>query len=238
MEGAEQAVVTGEVGFDMGFWGRLGNIFGNPAKAFEAINNRPTWLVPFLIIIAVTIISAAFILPLIVQNTIDEVSKNPEVTQEQIEMISKFIPVSAIGGSLLMMAVWLFGLSGILYFVGSVILGGDSRFKKVLAVNSWSMLIVSLSSVVTVPLMLIKQNMYTSLSLAMVLPPEALGSRAFVLLSQINFFSIWYLAVLAVGFGVVYGMSTRKAMTSIAILWVIWVAFMVAIGGLGGPRAA
>lgn len=238
MEGAEQAVVTGDAAPIMGFWGRLGNILGNPKRAFEAIENKPTWLVPFLITIVVTIISAALLLPLIVQSTVEEVSRNPEVTQEQVEMMSKFIPVSAFGGSILLMAVWLFALSGVLYFVGSVILGGDSRFKKVLAVNSWSMMIIALSSLVTLPIMLIKQSMYTSLSLAMILPPDAVGSRIYVFLAQINFFSIWYLIVLAVGFGVVYRMSTKKAMTTIAVMWVIWIAFMVAIGGLTGPHAA
>lgn len=221
----------------LGFWGKLAGIFTSPNRTFQELDKRPAWITPFLIMLVIAVLSVSLLMPLIMQNTIKEMSKNQEVTQQQIEMMARVLPISTVGSAILMIPVWLFALSGILYLVGSVILGGDTTFKKLLAINSWSMLIMGLSSIVTVPLALVRQNMFISLSLSLILPTESIGSRLFVLLSQFNFFTIWYLIVLAIGFGTVYKFTTGKAITAMAVLWVIWVAFVVAIGGFGGAGA-
>jgi hypothetical protein len=116
---------------------------------------------------------------------------------------------------------------GIFYLLGNIILGGDTTFKKVLSIYCWSGLIMALASIVKTPLIVIKESMNVSLSPAMLLSGEALGTWYYSLLSKLDFFTIWFLIVFAIGFSVIYRFSRAKAFTAIGITWGIWVAISV-----------
>jgi hypothetical protein len=77
------------------------------------------------------------------------------------------------------------------------------------------------------PLIIVKESMSVSLSPAMLLSGEALGTKLYTLLSKFDFFMIWFLAVFAVGFGLVYKFSKTKAFIAVGITWGIWIAISV-----------
>jgi hypothetical protein len=240
MEGTEQAAVTAnETAPVLGFWGKLGNIFASPRKAFESIDRKPTWIAPLLILIVLVMISTQITFPIIMKSQMDNLRNNPNIPPEQLEVIEKqftenvgkqriFALIAQIVGTPIVFLV----LAGIFYLVGTLILGGDTTYKKVLSVYSWSAFIMILSTIVTFPLILIKGNMDVSLSLALLLPADAMGTKLHTLLSKFDFFVIWFLAVFASGFGVVYRFSTAKAYTAVGILWAIWIVLSVALSGV------
>jgi hypothetical protein len=239
MEGNDQAVVAGEAGPVLGFWSRLGNIFANPRKTFEAVDQKPTWLVPLLILIILAILSTQLMFDEIVKEQMEKARNNPNITSEQLAQQEEMFADNPLIwrvvfsiGSLFAFSVWFLALAGIFYFVGSVILGGDSSFKRLLSVVCWSGCILILSTIVTVPLMMAKGNMNVSLSLALLLPAEAIDTRLYTLLSKFDFFMIWFIAVFATGFGIVYKFTTAKAYTAVGILWAIWIALSVALSGV------
>ncbi len=239
MEGNDQAVVANEAAPVLGFWGRLGNIFGSPQKTFEAVDKRPTWLIPLLILIILSIMSTQLMFDEIVNAQLEKARNNPDLTSEQLtQQKEQFTENPMLWralfsiGSLFVFPVWFLALTGIFYFVGSVILGGDATFKKLLSVVCWSGCIFILSTIVTVPLVMAKGNVNVSLSLALLLPAEAIDTRLYTLLSKFDFFTIWFLAVFATGFGIIYRFTTAKAYTAVGILWAIWIALSVALSGV------
>ena len=239
MESAEQAVVTEEAGPIMGFWGRLGNIFGSPTRAFEAIDNKPTWVVPLIITILVTVIFTQLTFPIIMQSQLDRLRSNPDIPQERLEAIENQFSenvqtqriVTFVSQVVATPIIYLF-FAGVFYLVGTLILGGDTSYKKVLSVWSWSGLILTVSAIIGFLLTMVKKTMGTSLSLALLLPADSAGTRLHTLLSNFDFFVIWFLIVFATGFGIIYKFGKGKAFTAVGIMWVIWIVLSVALSGV------
>jgi hypothetical protein len=239
MEGTEQAVVTGEVGSQMGFWGRLGNIFGNPARAFDAIDSKPTWVVPLVIAILVTVIFTQLTFPILMETQLERLRSNPNIPAERLEVIENQFAenvqtqrvITFVSQIVATPIIYLF-FAGIFYLVGTLILGGDTSYKKVLSVWSWSALILTVSAIINFLLAMIKGTMGVSLSLALLLPADSAGSKLNALLSNFDFFVIWFLIVFATGFSVIYKFSRAKAFTAVGALWFIWIILSVALSGV------
>jgi len=218
----------------LGFAGKLINIFTSPTKTFQELDQRPTWIIPFLIMVIITLATVLLTLPIIIKMAVDEIAKNPEASQEQIQIVVKTLPFTIPSIAVLWIVVWFFAFAGILYLVGTLFLGGDSTFKKILSVQSWSSLIIGLSSIVTIPIVMAKESVLVSLSLALLLPTDAIGTKLHALLSQIDFFNIWYLATMTLGFSTIYKFSVKKSAVTMVILWAIWIAISVIRAGLTG----
>lgn len=239
MEGNDQAVVANEAAPVLGFWGRLGNIFGNPRKTFEAIDQEPSWIVPLLIIVLLTIFSTQLIFPIIMTTQLENLRSNPNIPPEQLEVIeNRFAEnvntqrIFTLVSQIIVTPIIFLALAGIFYLVGTIVLGGDTSYKKVLSILSWSMCIFILSTIITIPLIIAKGNMNVSLSLALLLSADAIGTKLHTFLSKFDFFTIWFLAVFATGFGIIYRFTTAKAYTAVGILWAIWIALSVALSGV------
>ena len=217
---------------EMGFGSRFINIFVNPQKTFESLNRRPTWLVPMILVMLLVAITTQITFPIIMDAQMESLRNNPNISPEQLKVIEQQL-ADNIGTQRIAMTVaplifipliFYLLLAGIFYFVGSVILGGDSSFKKVLSVWSWSTCIGIIASIVTVPLIIAKGNLKVTLSPALLLPGDAIDSTLYIILSQLNFFTIWQLAVFAFGFATIYRFSVSKGYIAIGTLWGIWIA--------------
>lgn len=217
-------VEEGEKGQIMGFWGKLGNIFASPTRTFEAVDKKPTWLWPFIIMLVVSLLAAYLTLPQQAKLAVDNMTRQGNMSPEQMAIAMKTIPASILGFSLFSVLVWFFLFAAVYYLIGSVFLGGDSSYKKVLSIQAWTSLIIVVSSIIRVPLVQAKDSYMVSLSPAMLLPSDYVGSKLFIFLSQFDFFIIWYLIVLGLGFGYIYKFSKAKSYSVIAVCWVIWIA--------------
>lgn len=220
----------------LGFWGKFGNIFANPQKTFLELDQRPKWLIPVIIIILISILITLATYPIIIESQLEMFRNNPNISAEQFEIIQQRIEAGGqaqkyIGLVMQVVGIFVFYyllFAGIFYFVGSVILGGDCKYKKVLAVWAWSSLIGVAAAIVRVPLVFLKENIRISISPALLLPADSLDSVLYTILSQFDFFLIWQLAVFAFGFSIIYKMSIAKSYITVGVLWGIWIAIAVA----------
>jgi len=216
----------------MSFGSRFINIFVNPQKTFESLNRRPTWLVPVIMILLLSVAITLATYPIIIKSQMEMFRNNPDISAEQLEIIRQSIEKGGqvqkyIGLGVQIIGIFLFYyllFAAIFYFVGSVILGGDSSYKKVLSIWAWSSLIGIVAMIVRVPLIFIKENIRFSISPALLLPTDAVDSILYVILSQLDFFLIWQLAVFAFGFATIYRFSVSKSYITIGTLWGIWIA--------------
>ena len=239
MESETQNAASGEVlAPALGFGGKLINIFASPSKTFEALDKKPTWLAPLVLFLLIATILTQISLPVMMETQKEKIFNNPNITEEQKDAMEQYFVVNTsarirtLAGQIVFTPIIYLVLAGIFYLVGSVFLGGDTTFKKILSVASWSWLIMALSTIVTILIAISKGNMDISLSPALLLSGDAIGTKLHTFLSKFDFFTIWFLAVFAIGFGYIYKFSNAKAFTAVGILWAVWIALSVALSGV------
>ena len=225
---------------ELSFWGRLVNIFANPRLTFESLDRRPTWFWPMLFMVVITVVSTQLMFPMIIEKQLEVLRQNPNIPEEQLEVIKNQLASNSATQRVIMLVsqiiftplVFYVVLSFIFYFVGSVILGGDANFKRVLAGFSWSSLILVLGALILLPLGISKGTINISLSPALLLPADSVGTTLHTLLSKFDIFTIWFLAVFAAGFAVIYRFSMTKAYAAVGTLWAIWIVASTALAGV------
>jgi len=225
----------------MNVFEKIIGIFASPKETFTEINKKPTWLVPFIIIILVTLISQYLVMDITFQDQI-EVMKARGMSQEQIGQAQERMegPMKYIGfiaAPVGILIIWLI-LAGILLFTGNTIMGGKAKFKNVLAVVSWSGIIGIVQSALYTYLVISNGSRFgVTTSLAILLPAPQVGESQTLLyriLSRFDIFTIWSLILWIIGLSVVYNFSTKKSTTMVLSLWVIYIIFVVAVGSLLG----
>ncbi len=234
MEDEVQVQSNPEVVAGPGFITNFVNIFVNPHKTFIALDRKPSWLIPVIIMTLLTLTLTYLTFPIIMQNQMENIRNNPNIPADRLEAIEQQMAEAGnaqmyigVGTQLIVIPIVYLILAGIFFFVGSVLLGGNAPFVKVLAVYAWSSLIGIIGIIVKTPLVFIKEKINVPISPALILPGDAVDSVLYRILSQFDFFTIWQLAVFAYGFSIVYRFSTGKAFTTVGVLWAIWIVIVV-----------
>ncbi|MCI0695749.1 YIP1 family protein [candidate division KSB1 bacterium] len=211
---------------------RLIGVFVSPASTMQDIAARPSWVLPLIIVTIVGSVSAFFLKGVILQTQLEAMEKR-NMTAEQIEqarpMMEKMMTYTVPLVPLVTTPLFYLVIAGLLMFTGNVILGGEAKFSQLFAVTCWSGTITALSSIINVPIMVNKGVMESATSLSSLLPSEENKTLLYNLFSQIDLFWIWWVAVIGFGVAAVYKFSTRKAMTTVFAMWVIYVVIAVAI---------
>jgi hypothetical protein len=233
----DQTVVNDSVQ-PLGFGGRLVNIFTNPAKAFEAINVAPSWILPLALIVIITAIYTLMTFPMAMEAQMESFRNNPNITPEQLSAIENQVAQQgdtqkwiSLGAIFVVMPIVYVIITAIFYLVGSVFLGGDTTFKKLLSAFTWASMIGILGIIVKLPLVFAKNNAKISLSPALIMPADSMDGMFYKILSNLDFFSIWYLAVFAIGFSALYKFSRTKSYITVFALWALWIVVSTVAGG-------
>jgi hypothetical protein len=211
---------------------RLIGVFVSPEPTMQDIAARPTWVVPLIILMLVGALSGYFLKDTILQTQLQGMEKR-NMTAEQIEqarpVMEKMMTYTAPLAPLITTPIFYVIIAGVLMLVGNLILGGETRFPTIFSVTCWSGMISVLSSLINVPVMVNRQVMESATSVASLFPAEESPSFFHNLLGQIDLFWIWWVVVLGFGIAAAYKFSTRKAMTTVFILWAIFAVVAAAI---------
>lgn len=65
---------------------RIIGVITSPRPTFDDIVQRPTWLVPFVLVVALGVLNSYLLIDLIAKAQVEQMSQNPNVTEQQIEM--------------------------------------------------------------------------------------------------------------------------------------------------------
>ena len=128
-----------------------------------------------------------------------------------------------------LLAVVLFG-----WFTG--IRRGRASFGQVLAVVAAASAVLMVRYVVSAPISYVRETIASPTTLGMVfrvMDPSAPGAR---FLSLIDMFVVWWIVVLAIGVGVLYGQRTRNLLLLFlavyAVIALLLTGTMAALGGV------
>lgn len=241
---ASGAPIEGTGGAQMNFAQRLAGIYFEPTKTFADINRKGSWLGIFIIVSILAMGMSYAITTRIDRET--RIRKGLEMSpiklsEEQKEAAAKaalerppgimerfgfiFAPITILIVYAILAAVFL------LVFV---LMGGGLTFKKTWTVSFWAMgppgIIMSLLSIV---LMYVKDpekldidpaSNVTS-NLGVLIADQKAHPVIASLLSSIDVFSFWNIALLSIGFAALSDgkLTTKKSATGVLILWAIWV---------------
>lgn len=209
-------------------------IFLSPRQTFEAIDQRPDWVVPLVIILLITLLFTIATAPVTIPEQMEKQRARMEergMSDEQIqtaiaagEKFGKIIgPIGAVIGTTVILLIFTL----ILWFVGNIVLGGQTSFVKMFSVYNYSSLIGMVGMLLSLPIVLSKKTANVHFSLASFLPEDQSKTLPYQILKQFGVFSIWQFVVLAIGFAVIYKFSIKKSAWIMAVLFLIAAALGV-----------
>jgi len=230
----------------MGAFRKIWGVLIEPSKTFSSLARRPTWLFPVIVLILVAMISSALVADFRIQEARQRVEQNPRLTSQQREEIydrmdeqqSKLIMklLSYVIGPIVAVFFIVFLVSGLLYFGGNVLLGGEADFKKILSVYSWSSMVAIPGFLLKTPLMLLKESSQIHTSLAALMPAGSEENLLFKILTHTDLFVIWEISLLSIGLAVMYKFSTKKTAGLVIGLYLFYVVIAVAFSMLTKGR--
>ncbi len=238
-EAVVQQEMQGEVK-EMSAVERIIGIFFKPKKVFEYLRQKPKWILPFIIMCCVAVLSNVLVKNFAIQEQIERVQMSDRLSDEQKDQVVKNLQESNTGAKafigIIMTPVFLLLVliivSAVLLFCGNTIMGGQATFRQMLGMYAHVGLIGLPAAIVKIPIMLAQQSTHVQTSLAAVMPSEADKTLLYKLLAKLDVFTIWEVILLVIGIAVVYRFTNRKAATLVLVLWAVWIAISLTLGSL------
>ncbi len=219
----------------------LFNVLHEPTAVFERVREKPRWLVPLLINIALLMVLTFVLRPYYIAAFQGVAGSLPP---EQAARMPSPQTQAMFGVIFTPLAVFLGVLAGAgLLWVAGALTGAEARYKMMLAVLSHSYITFVLYSVVAGLVLFTRgvesvsgmEDLRPALGLDLLAPDAGRFLGAF--LNGINPFSIWGVWLTGVGVSVTHKTSRGTGMTVAAIAYLIGLAISSALQMLqGGPR--
>ncbi len=211
---------------------RIIGVLFSPDATFASIARRPDWVVPLVLLLIVSLAAGVIMAPRIdfAAPAREAMEQNKNVSQEQID---KTVRISTSIGKVFTYLAPVLSLIGLLVIAGVVLLafrifGGEGDFKQAFSVTCYSSIPSIIKSVVTLIIIAAKGGLIHPQTLATIvrsnlgfLVDYKTNPVAFALLSSFDIFSVWFLALLIIGFSYVARVSKVKAAVTIISLWIL-----------------
>lgn len=228
-------------------FGRLIGVLISPGKTFQSIAERPTWVLPMLVV-ALLFTGTNFLTLQRVDMTAmirQQMEAQGQQVPENLERGGGFMLGCQTAFSFVLIVAVCFGGAGL--FLLFNLLDGRLRYLTSLGVMAHALMPVAVSRLLQIPIILSRSSIsFEEMRSGGVLPsnltflaPEDAGPRLLALLSSFDFFSLWVLVLLTIGYAVAARISTVKAGVTLVAIWVLLVLAGIGLAGLapmGGMR--
>jgi len=226
---------------DPGLFARLIGVLFSPKETFAAIVARPRWLA--VMVVTLVMSSAAYYVILSSQDMQDAIvdqqvrameSRGNVVSDQQIANIERFIgylPVGYAVGIFVLGPLFGAAIAGIVTGIFTTLMGGNGTFKQVFAVMNHAGFIPAISALFIAGMLAVGAKPIGArppgANLGVFLPMLEETSFLAVLLRSIDMFLLWWMVVLAIGFGVLYKRRTGPIATTFIGLYIV-IALLIA----------
>ncbi len=210
---------------DLGLFARIAGVLTAPRATFERVVASPR---PVLILLVVAIVvGLAGAVPqfseagqqaiLDAQAAARESMGRPMSADEYavMERLAPYFPYFTLGQILIFLPIFCLVIAALCWVAFNTVLGGAATFKQVLAIVTHSQVVGALGAVVAAPIQALQGTVTAGgpFNLGVLVPMLDESSTLARLLGITNVFTIWWLVVMAIGFGVLY----RRKSTNVAI---------------------
>jgi len=232
-------------------WARMANVVAAPGDVFAEVKASPpatsNWLVPALVFAVVGIVCGFLIMSQdwaqqqlrdLVERNLDEQIKRagikPEQAEAQRELGMKIGEISAKVGMIVGPVFGGFAMpfwwALFLWFLGNKALRASMPYMRAVEVAGLAITIAILETVVRTLLAFVVGQVRASPTPALLVKELDLGNRMHGALLAANPFTLWMLAVLAVGLSRLAGTTFARAMTWLVGLWAVYKVLVVGLG--------
>ena len=222
----------------LGFRG-LVKVFTSPSELFSKVKEDPKIFVPYVAMGVLALLLMIVLLPYIMELQMQseqfrqamEQQGGSATVRQQAEAVMKFtVPVFGTAAMLVLPLL----IAALAMFWGNFVFAGQASFKAILSVTLFGEFLYLVGGWATVPMILAKDSMLVTYSLAALMPNPDPTSFLWTLLSKVSVFHIWELVVLGIGYSIVYQLPRNKGIW-IAVLSMGLLSILHAvITGLGG----
>jgi hypothetical protein len=213
---------------------RIAGVLFAPAETFQDIVRRPDIIGPLLVILIISYVSAALVLPKLDLSTIMEQQaeqmrkRDASMSEEQLAQMQR------ITGAMTKVMTWVFPLLMVAWYaiVAGVLLlafrlmGGEGTFKQAYSVTLYSWMPMVLLGIISTIIVLARGTFDPVLMATVVKSnPAFLADMKeqpvlFALLSSIDVFTIWMIVLLIFGFATLAKTSKAQAAAIVISLWI------------------
>ena len=222
----------------------LVGIFTSPRQSFEIIRRRNPWLAPLLLLVTGSVALAMASAPLGLQAMRNQLTERMPGNPEQVDAMMAQIEQTAAAARWFAMATGplqlALGLAVQTLFVWllAIAFQGRLRFGQALSLMVHLAVIIHLKSWANFLLLHVRGtdairsqlDLQTPMGLDLLLAGD--NATLNVVYASVNPFTIWFLALLALGAAMVFEVPQRKAWLLAAIYWAATTAFAAAATGL------
>jgi hypothetical protein len=217
----------------------LWNVLLEPKATFEGLSGRPVWVLPFILIMVISLAVGYVTWPYQVDQQIETFSQNENIPPNVIEQMHEsrdnpsLVQISIFDALYTLVSL---GFCGIWLMVGNIMIGGDASFKQYWSVYWYASMVGFLEGIIKGGMVLMKESAEVYTSLALLTPNLEKSGYAFRALNAVDLFSIWFFALMGFALAAICKVSTKKAMTASFVVWAVW-AFGVkaGLGTVFGP---
>jgi hypothetical protein len=223
-------------------WGRPLGVLVSPLATFRSLAARPSWLPPLLVLLVLFMAAQ-----LVAMQKIDMEAAVRDAMERQgqpidEEQVERFAGIQAKVGVACNAVLFPAGMALVaaLFWGLANVAGGEIGFKRSFAVTTHGLMPNAVSSLLTIPVVLGRQEIDVAEAqhgllashLGLLAPADAPVWMT-ALLARVDLFSLWALVLLAVGFHVVAGLSKGASAAIVAVAWLLWIGLMVGLTTLG-----
>lgn len=221
------------------------NIFFSPGTVFTNLKGmeKPTWQVPFIIVLVVIALSAAFTVSVTQGNEEimmqqEEAMRERGLSDEQIEQAMQVtqgpVPIvfGGIGGAVIMAIMLLVFALVLNLFIPA--LGGIKGYAMVFAVVCFSAMVLVPQAILKLILIATTQSPFVATSLALLAPGVEKTSFLWRFLNSFDFFVIWEMILVAMGITVTRDIKKSNAYILVFAVWFVSIFIGIGLQSLGG----
>ncbi|MCS7229445.1 MAG: YckD family protein [Candidatus Kryptonium sp.] len=236
----------------MPFIDKLVGVFTAPGEVFENVVKAKAqttdWLLPILILIVLSIVSNFLkfgnhqirdSLVMFQEQRIDKLVEEGKMTEEQAEIAKERISefgraqqIFSVLGILIGVPIVFLIVTLVYFLLGKLFFKGSVEFLTIFSIYSLSSLIGSVGVIVSTLLAFLTGSFFASASPAIFM--EVSTSKAYVLASKIEVFTIWQLIVFAIGMAKGFNKDYTSTFALVFGVWIIWVLLSLFVPFLGG----
>ncbi len=226
----------------MSLAGRLLNVFATPGEVFDGVRVSPrsvgNWLVPWLLgcVAAVVYTCIVFSQPAVMAQVREQQVKaieqkvqagklNAAQAQQAEQVMANMGPTliiifgsigAVIGGS-----VWLFGLALVLWLLGRWVLKARFDYLKAVEVAGLAGMISVLNTIISMLLAVMMGSVLATAGPVLLIREIDPTNKTHLMLSSLNALTVWYVAILALGWARLSGVSFGKTAAWLFGLWLL-----------------
>lgn len=246
----EDSVTTGQPVKPMSFLGKVGAVFYSPSRVFESVASSGVkfvdWFAPLALMIIIGCASSYIQLATpnlraqVVQQreeAIEKAVKQGKISAEDGSNERGMVEENIRTGSLPAMVVRIFTVAIVLlitffimsfvwYLIGKLAFNAPIDFPQAMAVNGFSNWITSAGLAVAVVISILTSRLDGGVQAGMLVKmnPE---NTVYALLSNLDLFTVWSLAVVTTGLGVFTGKKGLRPAVWAYGTWIVWILFSV-----------